>query len=725
MPTVTTVYPPVTLTWPDPGTDWTVVPDATWNDQPVASMNLGDWFMTWPQLLEAYDGGNLTASGKYDPLKHWKMPKGNGKLSGTWIKMPDADKMFSAIDKWYRTTTYPEKRDVWNRAKNIQTRTQGLREALENGDRYRAEALAEVLPTEIGGLRDEVLAIPTGYGIPEDGFIQGSRTLSDALKVIQDADLTLLQPRSSWTSGTKNDNPFSPEVQMQKAAGNGWEYQPSVSGYPPVLIYSPASKDDGSSQIISHLDGVWQAEAMNGDGEVEIHQAPTLQEAQQFIESDGFYSQDRYNRNLDAINRIMENARVDRYDSRTRLLGAYLAAYPSTPEIRNAFSVFAADMAQGRIIGAESQLAVVVNVARFADNGIPPDKSRAFEVAASRVKDHLRSLRSEPKAGSTAPIEPGFGLKAVMDQQNADQMASSEAIEAFATEFQGFLEDAVAQSAAPDLTVHRAWANQGTIQFEFRDKNGNYAGHINRTWRSGDLHVHNEYFKLVREYQGKGIAERLSPGSPLFDYYKANGVVDISVQANIDVGGYTWAKLGFENDNPAGTKGYGVSALNVFVRGNGNARDMMVARSFQAGLEGEVWGLFELGLDPETLAKDLGATEQELIDWLKSHGVEHADKGEFVRDVLPLAGLDRDKILPLLGQFVLSKGYTSDIVDHIQEFVDRLETKPSMYDVSQFGKPWAVEGIVGRNQEGEEVPGMIWAGKKTLLGRSWRGHYTL
>lgn len=51
-------------------------------------------------------------------------------------------------------------------------------------------------------------------------------------------------------------------------------------------------------------------------------------------------------------------------------------------------------------------------------------------------------------------------------------------------------------------------------------------------------------FYVEPEYQGKGIATRAN--QKFFDLYRENGMTQVTLQANADVGGYTWAKQGFD-----------------------------------------------------------------------------------------------------------------------------------------------------------------------------------
>lgn len=56
-----------------------------------------------------------------------------------------------------------------------------------------------------------------------------------------------------------------------------------------------------------------------------------------------------------------------------------------------------------------------------------------------------------------------------------------------------------------------------------------------------------EYFELSPNLQGKGLSKKLF--NELYTQYKNVGVQKLVVHANIDVGGYTWARYGFSSTN--------------------------------------------------------------------------------------------------------------------------------------------------------------------------------
>lgn len=61
--------------------------------------------------------------------------------------------------------------------------------------------------------------------------------------------------------------------------------------------------------------------------------------------------------------------------------------------------------------------------------------------------------------------------------------------------------------------------------------------------QDGKREVHHDIFELNKELQGKGISKGLF--KELYKQYQACGIEIVTVDANIDVGGYTWARYGF------------------------------------------------------------------------------------------------------------------------------------------------------------------------------------
>ena len=75
---------------------------------------------------------------------------------------------------------------------------------------------------------------------------------------------------------------------------------------------------------------------------------------------------------------------------------------------------------------------------------------------------------------------------------------------------------------------------------------------LNRTFSrrdDGSLVVHHEVFRIPMSAQGSGLAKTVLADS--YDTYMNIGVDRIETHANLDVGGYAWARFGFKADDPA------------------------------------------------------------------------------------------------------------------------------------------------------------------------------
>lgn len=85
------------------------------------------------------------------------------------------------------------------------------------------------------------------------------------------------------------------------------------------------------------------------------------------------------------------------------------------------------------------------------------------------------------------------------------------------------------------------------VSADIRDANGVYVGTTQRILRRGSdgkLWVYHAYLSLNSNFQGQGFAEAWN--GHLMNWYSESGLDRIEVTANIDVGGYTWARQGFD-----------------------------------------------------------------------------------------------------------------------------------------------------------------------------------
>lgn len=85
------------------------------------------------------------------------------------------------------------------------------------------------------------------------------------------------------------------------------------------------------------------------------------------------------------------------------------------------------------------------------------------------------------------------------------------------------------------------------ISGNITDADGNNVGYFERVLQVGDngeLEVKHERLALKEEVQGQGFAQAFNRRAQ--DWYEQSGVTAIRLNANIDVGGYAWARQGYD-----------------------------------------------------------------------------------------------------------------------------------------------------------------------------------
>lgn len=105
------------------------------------------------------------------------------------------------------------------------------------------------------------------------------------------------------------------------------------------------------------------------------------------------------------------------------------------------------------------------------------------------------------------------------------------------------------------LRVHLSRTNvsspeKGRVSFSIKDGSGKTKGKATRIWSTdedGKLQVEHHYMVLDSDVQGAGFATRWS--AHVEQFYRDHGVVKIRLWADIDVGGYAWAKAGYDWNN--------------------------------------------------------------------------------------------------------------------------------------------------------------------------------
>lgn len=145
---------------------------------------------------------------------------------------------------------------------------------------------------------------------------------------------------------------------------------------------------------------------------------------------------------------------------------------------------------------------------------------------------------SAPKGGSSNPLldRPASGKLANILGITEDEVKTMlDKAFSYKDEETGYM------AVMNDLTIvdDRSIGIHGSI----RDKNGNRVGQFQRTINP-DKSVHHDYFEMDEGSQGSGFGSRFYKNAE--DAYKEAGVKRVVLTANETVGGYAWARMGFD-----------------------------------------------------------------------------------------------------------------------------------------------------------------------------------
>lgn len=111
--------------------------------------------------------------------------------------------------------------------------------------------------------------------------------------------------------------------------------------------------------------------------------------------------------------------------------------------------------------------------------------------------------------------------------------------------------------------------------------------------RDGSIEVYHAYLSIEKDAQGSGLGGSIMRGSR--EVYKALGVKKITVTANIDVGGYTWARFGFA---PRDMKAFRRTILD-------SAGDALSAGRIEAVDLADIQSILNRGVDEWRIPYDL------------------------------------------------------------------------------------------------------------------------
>lgn len=182
------------------------------------------------------------------------------------------------------------------------------------------------------------------------------------------------------------------------------------------------------------------------------------------------------------------------------------------------------------------------------------DRDSAYDEAVEEVEREEEQRRREEDydesndyvdwegdTGQAAPIGRFYG------QWDEDgNHASDETLEMLENELGGPYDDPYGGSWSISFESYATY-NKNEIGWRGRimDEDGNQVGELMRTLNLETGDIHHDLFKIYDdETRGQGFGTEFIARS--IELYVKNGVKTVSVQANIDVGGYAWARMGFD-----------------------------------------------------------------------------------------------------------------------------------------------------------------------------------
>ena len=148
----------------------------------------------------------------------------------------------------------------------------------------------------------------------------------------------------------------------------------------------------------------------------------------------------------------------------------------------------------------------------------------------------VRGINTQPRIAGE--IMRDSARAAAKNDQVAMAGLADEIGEAFVGDFGGFRTSVVSSSVSN---------NAARVDGLIHNASGQEIGHFIRNIRrqdDGTLVAHHALLDLDKSVQGSGFAARFN--AQMFDYYRRSGIDRVTVFANDDIGGYTWAAQGFD-----------------------------------------------------------------------------------------------------------------------------------------------------------------------------------
>lgn len=200
-------------------------------------------------------------------------------------------------------------------------------------------------------------------------------------------------------------------------------------------------------------------------------------------------------------------------------------------------------------------------------DGTVIESVEAEAVGQSVSPDPVRSAKRDRYGLRDEPVILDNGVLSMTDEQRAANSAQrDDLVEELRFTFESALEDTpyIVEVSKGDVAINKpmrmrdADGKLGDVipggmrwEIEIYDLKGKKIGLMERSVKvldDGVLSVEHKLFMLDKNVQGQGLAARLSEAADLM--YAELGIEQVTLNANIDVGGYAWARAGYDWDGP-------------------------------------------------------------------------------------------------------------------------------------------------------------------------------
>jgi hypothetical protein len=168
----------------------------------------------------------------------------------------------------------------------------------------------------------------------------------------------------------------------------------------------------------------------------------------------------------------------------------------------------------------------------------------------SYVKARTYTRDNEGKFSTTGGTSTGGSPAALHEEANLRATYTfTDPVTGYRTEVKGIFRSGDPNPDINEVGRHPTVpAGRTMVTLRVLDADGNQVGQACRTIHpAGQSRVNHNYLVLDQGQRGQGFATRFNDHAE--EAYRANGIRMITLHANIDVGGYAWARAGYDFRN--------------------------------------------------------------------------------------------------------------------------------------------------------------------------------